>query len=227
MKSVNQFARRYVSLVCAVALIATSLAQAFAQQPAPTKRAITHKDYDNWHSIQSPTISRDGKFVAYAYMGQESDSEIVVRNLAGTTEWRAARGFRPPQPPPDDPGAAPGEFQANQGRLTRPVFTADAKFVVFTIEPTKAELNKAKKDKKRPDDMPKNALGIMDLSSGQVARVERVKNFQVPEDAGGFIAYSMEAKPGASPNREATDSAAPKEPAPEQSEAEDEDAAQR
>src|SRR6476646_6010679 len=60
--------------------------------------------------------------------------------------------------------------------------------------------------------MPKNALGIMDLSSGQVARVERVKNFQVPEDASGFIAYSLEAKPGAAPNREATDSGAPKEP---------------
>jgi hypothetical protein len=177
MKSVNQFARRYVSLVCAVALIATSLAQAFAQQRAVTKRAITHKDYDSWHSIQSPTISRDGKFVAYAFMGQDSDSEIVVRNLAGGTEWRAARGYRPPTPPPDDPGAAPGEFQANQGRLARPVFTADAKFVVFTIEPTKAELNKAKKDKKRPDDMPKNALGIMDLSSGQVARVERRQEF--------------------------------------------------
>jgi len=229
MKSINQFARRYVSFVCAIALIATSLAHAVAQQPAPVKRAITHKDYDNWHSIQNPQISRDGKYVAYAYMGQESDSEIVVRNLAGGTEWRAARGFRPPQPPPDDPGAAPGEFQANQGRLVRPVFTADAHFVVFSIEPTKAELNKAKKEKKRPDDMPKNALGIMDLSNGQVARVERVKNFEVPEDASGFIAYSMEAKPGAAPNREGTESAAPKEPptAPETSEDNDDDVAQR
>jgi hypothetical protein len=108
------------------------------------------------------------------------------------------------------------------------VFTADAHFVVFSIEPTKAELNKAKKEKKRPDDLPKNALGIMDLSNGQVARVERVKSFQVPEDANGFIAYSLEAKPGAAPNREAPDSAAPKEPpsAPEQSEDED-DVAQR
>src|SRR6185503_5870994 len=227
MKSVNQFARRYVSLVCAIAFIATSLAHAVAQKPATAKRAITHKDYDNWHSIQSPQISRDGKFVAYAYTGQDSDGEIVVRSLSGGTEWRAARGYRPPTPPPDDPGAAPGEFQANQGRLIRPVFTADAHFVVFTIEPTKADLNKARKEKKRPDDMPKNALGIMDLSNGQVARVERVKNFQVPEDAGGFIAYAMEAKPGASPNREATDTA-PKEPpaAPEQLQDED-DVAQR
>ena len=47
MKSVNHFARRYVSYVCAIALIATSLAHAVAQQPAAVKRAITHKDYDN------------------------------------------------------------------------------------------------------------------------------------------------------------------------------------
>lgn len=227
MKSLNQSARRYVSIVCAIALIATTLGQALAQQPAATKRSITHQDYDNWHSIQSPQISRDGKFVAYAYMGQDSDSEIVVRNLSNSSEWRAARGYRPPLPPPDDPGAAPGEFQANQGRLIRPVFTADAHFVVFTIEPTKAELNKAKKDKKRPDDMPKNALGIMDVSNGQVARVERVKNFQVPEDASGFIAYAMEAKPGTSPNRPAPDTAAPKENPTAPEEMNNEDDAQR
>src|SRR5215831_20478223 len=219
----NRISRRYVSLVCAVALIGTALVHAVAQQPAAAKRPLTHKDYDAWHSIQSPQISRDGKFVAYAYMAQDADSEVVVRNIGGGTEWRAPRGYHPPMPPPDDPGAAPGEFQANQSRLVRPVFTADAKFVVFSIEPTKAELNKAKKDKKRPDDMPKNALGIMDVSSGQVARVDRVKNFQVPEDASGFIAYAMEAKPGASPNRPGADSAAPQEnpAAPEQLEDED------
>src|SRR5437773_10957888 len=43
--------------------------------------------------------------------------------------------------------------------------------------------------------MPKNALGLMDLSSGQVARIERVKSFQVPEDGSGFIAYLLEPKP--------------------------------
>ncbi|HYX26945.1 MAG TPA: prolyl oligopeptidase family serine peptidase, partial [Pyrinomonadaceae bacterium] len=168
----------------------------------------------------------DGKFVAYAYMAEENDSEIVVRSTTGATEYRAARGFHPPLPPPDDPGAAPGEFQANQSRLIRPVFTADAHFVVFSIEPTKAELNKAKKDKRKPDDMPKNALGILDVSNGQVARVERVKSFQVPEDGNGFIAYLMEAKPAAAPSRDNSNSAAPKETptSPETSEEEDDSA---
>jgi dipeptidyl aminopeptidase/acylaminoacyl peptidase len=195
MKSCKTNSRRFVSLLCALTLIATSLAQALAQQPAAAKRPLTHQDYDSWRSIQSPTISRDGKFVAYAYMAQDADSEILVRNVASGTEWRAARGYRPPAPPPDDSIPNSGELIAAQGRLSRPLFTADNRFVVFSIEPTKADLNKAKKEKKRPDDMPKNALGIMELSGGQVARVERVKSFQVPEDGGGFIAYLLEAKP--------------------------------
>ena len=43
--------------------------------------------------------------------------------------------------------------------------------------------------------MPKNALGIMDVSDGTVKRIEKVKNFQVPEDGAGFIAYLLEPKP--------------------------------
>src|SRR5438105_15445401 len=125
--------RTCVSLILGVALIATSLEQTFAQQPGVAKRPITHQDYDTWHSIQSPQISRDGKLVAYAYMAQDADSEIVVRNVATNAEWRAPRGYHPPLPPPDDPGATPGEFQANQSRLVRPAFTADARFVACSV----------------------------------------------------------------------------------------------
>src|SRR5207237_5234449 len=96
--------------------------------------------------------------------------------------------------PPDDPGANIGEFLAAQARLVRPVFAADSRFVVFSIEPAKAEVTKAKKEKKKPEDMPKNSLGIMDLSNGQVVRIEKVKSFQVPQDGSGFIAYLLEPK---------------------------------
>src|SRR5207249_1778855 len=97
--------------------------------------------------------------------------------------------------PPDDSLPNFGEIIAAQARLARPLFTADSRYVLFSIEPTKSEVMKAKKDKKKPDDMPKSALGLMDLSSGQVTRIERVKSFQVPEDGSGFIAYLLEPKP--------------------------------
>src|SRR5262249_13400073 len=139
-------------------------------------------------------------FVAYAYVPQDGDGEIVVRNVASGTEWRAPRGYRPPVPPPDDPGTNAAEIQAEQARLLRPVFTADTRVVVFGTEPTKAELNKAKKEKKKPEDMPRNGLSIMDLSNGEVTRIEKVKTFRVPEDGGGFIAYSFESAVPADPS---------------------------
>src|SRR6266404_2053139 len=93
MKSFGRVARQFTSAICMVALLATSFAYALGQQNRP-KRALTHQDYDSWHSIQSPQISRDGKFIAYAFMAQDGDSEIVVRNLTSGAEWRAPRGYR-------------------------------------------------------------------------------------------------------------------------------------
>src|SRR5437870_6521649 len=217
MKRFRRVSRQSVSLICLTALLFGSFAQALAQQTAPAKRALTHQDYDSWHSIQAPQISRDGKFVAYAFMAQDGDSEVVVRNLASSAEWRAPRGYHPPVPPPDDPGANVGEFLAAQSRLIRPVFTADGHFVVFSTEPAKAELNKAKKEKKKPEEMPKNALGIIDISNGQVARIERVKNFQVPEDGAGFIAYLLEPKKADSAGGNPTVREGAKESSPEAS----------
>ncbi len=203
--STHSFFRRLLPALCAVALVFanfSSVQQAQQAQPAqvaPAKRALTHQDYDAWRSIQGQQVSRDGKFVAYALLPQDGDGEIVVRDLA-KGEWRAPRGWRQPQPPPDfsDPAAAQ-TFLATMSRIARPVFTADSRFVLFTVEPNKADVLKARKEKKKPEEMPKNALGIMDLSNGQVTRVERVKSFQVPEDGAGYVAYLLEAKPEPKP----------------------------
>ena len=206
MKRKPMMLQQSIALLCTFALLATTVfaqqapAGARTAQAAVTKRALTHQDYDSWRSILAQQVSRDGKFVAYAYMPQDGDGEIIARNIATGVDWRAPRGYRPPVPPPDDPGTNIAEFQAEQARLLRPVFTADSRFLVFTVEPRKAELNKAKKEKKKPEDMPKNGLGIMDLSTGTVTSIEKVKTFRVPEDGSGFIAYLFEAKPEEKPS---------------------------
>jgi hypothetical protein len=91
-----------------MALLVTSISIGFAQQPAVAKRPLTHADYDSWRSIVSPQISRDGKLVAYAYMAQDADSDIVVRNIATNAEWRAAARLSPT-------GATTGYFAAELG----------------------------------------------------------------------------------------------------------------
>src|SRR5258706_13222367 len=213
MKPFGRVSRQCTSAICALALLVTSFTYALGQE---TKRALTHQDYDSWHSIQSPQISRNGKFIAYAFMAQDGDSEIVVRNLASGAEWRAPRGYRPPAPPPDDSIPNVAELIAANARLVRPAFTADSRFLLFSIEPTKAEVNKAKKagpgtregsgNSPAPKEGLKNGLGIMDTSTVQVTRIARVKSFQVPEDGSGFIANLLEPKSESARGSTANDS---------------------
>ena len=179
--------RQAVFTLCFLSLVAPLL---FAQT---AKRSLTYADFDSWRNLQGSQISRDGKFVAYVMQAQDGDGELFVHSTTGSTDWRAPRGYHPPTPPPDasDP-AATMAFQA-LARLLRPSFSADGKYVMFIIEPTKAETLKARKDKKKPEDMPKNALGILDTASGQVSKVEGVKSFQVPEDGAGYVAILKEA----------------------------------
>ena len=136
------------------------------RRPA-AKKPLSYDAYDGWRSIQGTQLSRDGQWLVYALVPQDGDGELVVRNLKTDKEFRAARG-------------------------KQPAVTVDGKFVVFTVAPVKADVDKAKKDKKKPEEQPKSALGIMDLATGEVTTVERVKSFKVPEESGAFVAYLLE-----------------------------------
>jgi dienelactone hydrolase len=162
----NTKARISIARIALLVVLVLPLAFA-AGTAAATKKPITYDVYDGWRSIQGSTLSRDGQWLVYALTPQDGDGELVALNLKTNKEYRAARGR----------GA---------------VLTVDGKFVVFTIAPVKAEVDKAKKDKKKPEEQPKSALGIMDLATGQVTTVERVKSFKVPEESGAFVAYLLE-----------------------------------
>jgi dipeptidyl aminopeptidase/acylaminoacyl peptidase len=144
----------------------TTIAQAVSN-PVADKKIITHDMYANWRSIQGSVLSRDGQWLAYALVGQESDGEVVIKNIVTNKEWRHARG-------------------------NNPVISHDGKYVAFSIAPTRAELDKAKKDKTKPEDMPKPSLGLMDLSTGKTEVVERVKRFAFPEENGNWLAVLLE-----------------------------------
>jgi len=158
--------RSFRRLAVVFVLAAFTLAPAMAQRVP--KKPISYDAYDSWRSIQGTQISRDGVWLAYTLAPQDGDGELLVRNLQTGKEWRLSRGS----------GA---------------VITADAKFVVYSVAPPKADVDKAKKDKKKPEEQPKNSLGILNLATGEVATVERVKSFKVAEDGTTRIAYLLEA----------------------------------
>ena len=76
MTTLNGFFR---SPVFAAVLILS--AGAFAAEP-PVARPLTHEDFDAWRGIYTPVVSRDGRWLAYSYMPQDGDGDLVVRELA-------------------------------------------------------------------------------------------------------------------------------------------------
>ena len=47
-------------------------------------------------------------------------------------------------------------------------YSADSRYIVFTHFPAKADTDKAKHEKKKPEEMPEGGLVAMDLTTGAV-----------------------------------------------------------
>jgi dienelactone hydrolase len=173
-------ARRMASAATLLLLIA--YAGPLAGQ-APAKKPLPHDVYDSWKTIEKPTLSRDGVWLAYTLAPQDGDGELIVRNLNTGAEHRHPRG-------------------------QDPIFTPDGAFVVFRVAPPDAALDKAKKEKKKADEMPKGGLGVLTLANGQTWTADRVKSFKVPEESSAVVAYLLE-PPKKDPNDKEKDAPAP------------------
>jgi len=184
------FATRFRSSASLAAVLVLLLTGSAPGQ-SPAKRPIAHDAYDGWRSIQDTSLTDDGRWLAYGLSPQDGDGELVVRQLDTGTERRQPRG-------------------------RDPLFTADGRFVVFRIAPPDAETDKAKKDKKKPEDQPKPGLGVMTLADGKVWTAERVKSVKVPKDASTVVAYLLEPEKKAAEKKEDEKKPEPKaEPASE------------
>ncbi|MBI5706617.1 MAG: prolyl oligopeptidase family serine peptidase [Armatimonadetes bacterium] len=145
-----------------------ALGQSVGWQQA--KKPLDHSVYDGWKSVRLPALSRDGQWLAFGVFPQVGDGVLYVKSTGGESEKQIARG---------------------SGQR----FTKDGRFLLFTILPAKADVDQAKKDKKAPKDQPKNALGILELSTGKQTTLERVKAWKMATDDAGFIAYQLEEPP--------------------------------
>jgi hypothetical protein len=134
---------------------------------AQQKRPLDHDAYNVWKTIVDSRISDDGLWISYALNMREGDAELHVHSVGLSTTYSVPRGR-----------------QAQ--------FTHDGRFLVFMIKPELALVREAQKEKKKPDQQPKDSLGIMDLSNGEVFKVEKVKSFKVAEEGASWVAYLLE-----------------------------------
>ena len=150
-----------------VLLLGSLGAVAWAPSTIAQNQPLTHDDYDRWEEIEAEAISDDGAWVWYVTSPPKGDGTLHVAHTEADRRHQLARG-------------------------TTPQFTADAQFVAFLIEPPHDSTRQAKLDDVPPPKQPKDALGLLDLSSGDTTRVDRVQSYQLPEDDSRWIAYHHE-----------------------------------
>ena len=151
---------------CLLAATAVSLLAipGVAQQ---TKVPLDHSVYDGWNRISARAISHDGRWMLYQLAPGMGDGVLHVRNIGSGQDIEILRG-----------GSAE--------------FSEDSRFVVFAIAPVDSIVKDMRINDARPADLPKDSLGVLDLSSGEITRIARVQSFALPDEAGGLVAYLHE-----------------------------------
>lgn len=159
---------------------------AYAGQPTPSltpQRALNHQDFDGWRSISASTLSRDGRWLAYAYLPLEGDGEVVVRDLATAKEQRLPIGALPP--PPITAADHNPERPAPRKDATV-VFSSDSRFLIATRFPTQEERRAARR---QPGATTANeGVVTLDLTTGTVQVDSDIRSFQVPSHGGPWLA---------------------------------------
>jgi len=176
--------KRLISISLAAVLLAQT---AFTYQGGAPKWPLDFDVYDSWKSIAGVDLSRDGEWLSFTVNPQVGDGELVLKRSSGADEQKIARG-------------------------SAARFTTDSKYYVYTIVPAKADVDKARKEKKAPKDQPKNNLAIRSLADGKTTVIERVRIARWPAKDSGWFAYQVEeapmppAAPAATPPKPPTDS---------------------
>lgn len=123
------------------------------------KKIVDHTTYDLWKSIVSTTASKDGKWLAYEIKPQVGDGKLFLYN----TETAAIDSF-------------------SRGKMPSFVY-AGGGYLVYKIVPPYKVTRKAKLDKKKPDDMPKDTLAVLELATKKVVKLPNVKSFSTNDYA--------------------------------------------
>ncbi len=136
-------------------------------QSIAQKKPLDHTVYDKWESLGERQINNNGNLVAYTINPQEGDGLLVLQQADGRKLLEVARGYN-----------------------LR--FTEDGNFLIFKIRPTFQQTRNAKIKKARPDDMPKDSLGIVEIANLNFQKIARVKSYKIAEKNSTWLAYLME-----------------------------------
>jgi dipeptidyl aminopeptidase/acylaminoacyl peptidase len=125
--------------------------------------------YDQWKEISSKALTPDGNYAAIAINPQDGDGKVVFYNLKTGT-------------------------QDSVERAENISLTYDSRFAVFKIRPQQKLVKDLRRQKKKKEDMPKDTLAVYSFTTRKTEKIPEVRMFKMPEKAGDWVAYTIEAR---------------------------------
>ncbi|MEZ4828835.1 MAG: prolyl oligopeptidase family serine peptidase [Bacteroidia bacterium] len=175
-------------IICLLSATLTGYAFAFSQDASGLK-PLGHEVYNFWQTLDNAQISANGNRVLWEENPQKGDNWLYVLELTS--------GRKDSFP-----------------RSSQAVFSPEEDFIAFRIKPHEDSVRKAKLAKKKEDQMPKDSLGIWVFAQNTLYKVPQLQSFQLPLDAGSWIAYMVKPeKPVVPQDSTAADSAKKEKPA--------------
>ncbi len=156
--------RTFFSLALLAALTLSA-----AAQPSGFKKPLDHDAYDSWQRISAIRLSNDGKVLVWQVSEQEGDSRIVIRRLDTGRELTLDRA---------------SDFSMSEA----------ADFGVCRISAAYAVTRQAKIDKKKKDEMPKDTIACINLSTFEITKVPDALSAKTGFDAAPYVFVSQEVK---------------------------------
>lgn len=147
-------------------IVIFSISSFLSAQP---KKALTVKDFAAWQVLGNPIISNDGKWSSFELNPQKGDGKLMVQTVDSKIQDTIARGF--------------------DAR-----FSPESDFIVYKIRQPQDSIRASKKKKLKPEQMPKDSIGILILKKHKVYSYANLKQFSLPKENARWVAFLTDMK---------------------------------
>lgn len=139
---------------------------AFSLSAQAQKKPLDHSVYDSWQHIAAAALSADGRILTYQVDPQEGDGTLFIRNNRTKRVVSVPRGYKAQ-------------------------VLDDGIHVICLVKPLFQQTRQAKIKKKKPEDMPKDTLAVIDLKTGGIRKFGHVLSHSIGKHAIEAIAFSV------------------------------------
>lgn len=131
------------------------------------KKILDYSAVESWNTIKNKTISPDGNFIMYSLEKGEQDQFLKIKDAHANLIFEYHRG--------------------QDGK-----FTYNSKFAIFKVKPLKDTIRAMQRKKIDKEKLPKDSLGIYNLTDKSLVKIANVKSYKIPEKWEGYVAYLLD-----------------------------------